>query len=126
MVINVKIDITSLWEKHDGRQVIPKKITVEALRISSADGNAHFWQIVSYCKKEGVDPDATIPIVAIRGGRGDDFAVYIGLPHPDYLSDNQSRIGISTMHGTIRHGFKVGEDTGRHFFPQLKNYHYRK
>jgi hypothetical protein len=118
-------DIT--WIEKDSAHFIHAWVTIPTLRKAGVEGR--FWAdlLGTYCQKP-IPDNVLIPLVAKRGGRGDDFAVYIGLPPKELLREE---LGgpfyrqLNTIGGTIEHGFKVHESLARYFFPRLSDFIYR-
>ena len=115
-----------IWLEKDGNQVLPIWITAGALRKISVEGR--FWGdlLSSYCTAR-IPNDANLPIVAKRGGRGDDFAVYIGLPKTELISPMVEKFyhQLANHAGVVRHGFKINEKLARELFPRLSDFVYR-
>lgn len=114
------------WTEKNNHQFLHLWITLGTLRDSNPDGRVFYNMLKLYCKHD-VRDNALIPIVAKRGGRGDDFAVYVGLPGKKWQRGDNSPLyhRLVNVAGTISYGFKVTERVARYFFPRLSDFSYR-
>lgn len=75
--------------------------------------------------------EATVIVVAKVGGRGDDFAVYIGWPAPQYIKEpTEDRLYYANKFQDVEevkdYGDKLGEAPARVLFPQMSGFDYRE
>jgi len=115
------------WFERDGKQVIPMWISIDFISQQGIDGRDRANWLQSYCD-DPLPPTTMIPVVAMRGQRGDDFAVYMGFPETKLQTAGalSRSMGQHTIPGTMRHGYKVSEALGRALFPRLRGFNYRE